>query len=497
MKKLLATLLCLVMIASVLVAFTSCGSSGSNGNSNLQDGIQNNDSNANDENNNQQTEEKEEVAISEEKGAALPAKLVANKISSIANTRILIYDGGYLYGEGDKIGISSFDGSVKSGAIYTSAKGMDNYFVVATQDVNIDANVPSSLNVFGLVDASGRVIVPCEYSSLSILNEKYVWVCSVTELTTDKESAVTYMSKNGTFSLYPKDDDYFYNGNWFIYNIETGEKLEGVTGTKPESPRAKGTILTYKNDAGTEIVVNEKGEALPEGAEVLANGNYVLDGKVYSSAGQEIFALKKNGFEISRATDDGKYYIASKYVNYESIYAVMDLTGKIVSAEFEKSIYVNGLIIENQDKVYNFKGEQIIDGEFDSVYYESCGGVDMYILKKDDSVTILDGAFNVIYQGETTDEIKLYTINAALEKKVGNDSFSYNYTEKDFTVDGYSSGFLVATCGKYPNYSLKELVSGSTLIEGSTSLTIKDETGVIYVIAETASGHDIYTVVAG
>jgi hypothetical protein len=374
---------------------------------------------------------------------------------------------------------------------------MGNYFVVATQEVNVDANNPTSLNAFGLVDASGKVIVPCEYSSLSILNERYVWVCNVSELTDDKDNAVTYMSKSGSFSLYPKDDDYFFKGQWFIYDVQTGEKVEGVTGTKPDRPRVKGPIITYKNDAGTEFTVNEKGQAMPADANILANGMYVLEGKAYTSDGKEMFAFKKDGFAATRVTDDGKYFIASKYVDYESRYAVMDMTGKLVSAEFDDSIYVYGLLIEKDDMLYNFKGEQVVEGEFDSVYYTRCADIDVYFLEKDDVTTVLDGAFNVIYQGELTDNMRDYKTSATIQQTIDKVDTCYNYTTKAFDVDGYTNGFLVTVSGKYPAYTLKEVVSGSSLIENSTGLTVKDGNGIIYVVSQTASGHDFYTVNAG
>jgi uncharacterized protein YxeA len=99
MKKLLATLICLVMIVSVMVVFTACGGSGSDNNSDILNNGQNNEQNNEQNNGDEQVNEKEEVAINEEKGNALPSKLVANKIASIDKTRILIYDGGYLYSD--------------------------------------------------------------------------------------------------------------------------------------------------------------------------------------------------------------------------------------------------------------------------------------------------------------------------------------------------------------------------------------------------------------
>ncbi len=496
MKKLLSLALCFVMILSVLAVFTACGSSEAGNNAGSDENNKEQNENK-DKENKEEKEEKEEVAINEEKGKALPSKLVANKISSYNQSNILIYDGGYLYGKDNKIGISSFDGKSNSGAIYTSAKGTSKYFIVATQEVNIDATKPASLNIFGLADASGKEIVPCEYASIKVLSERYVWVCNVTELTTNKDNAVTYMTKDGLASLYPKDDDYFFKGNWFIYDVTTCKKVEGVTGTKAESPRIKNTIIYYKNDAGTEIAVNDKGVAISEDAFVMSDGSYLLDNKVFGNDGNELFTVKKNGFEPVRATDDGKYFIASKYVDYESYYAVMDKTGKIVSAEFKDSIYVNGLIIECEKKLYNFKGEQIIEGEFDDIYYSTNAGIDIYLLEKGDDTIVLDGAFNVIFTGKLEEGAKAYKSYGMIGKNANKVDTGYNYTTKDFSVDGYATGFLMVLGGKYPTYNLNEVISGSTLIANSKNITVKNIDGTIYAISNAGSEYEFYTITAG
>lgn len=502
MKKLLSLTLCLVIILSVLAVFTACGGSGSSNNSDYIDnenqlGNLDNDNNQSDDENQQVADEKDEVAISEEKGNALPSKLVANKISSFNESTIMVYNGGYLYGKDGKIGISSFDGKSNSGALYTSAKGEENYFIVATTDVKTDPTNINTLNVFGLVDVTGRVIVPCEYASISVLNERYVKVCAATETTTDKESAMIYASKDGALSFTPKDDDYFFNGVWYIYDITTGQKVEGATGKKVVNPRVKNNIISFTNDEGKDVVINEKGVALNENADVMSDGTYLLGGKMYGNDGSELFTLKKNGFEPTRATDDGKYYIASKYTNGETLYVLMDKTGKVVSAEFTNSIYVYGLLIESQDKVYNFKGEQVIEGEFDSIYYSTGAGIEIYMLEKDDVTTVLDGAFNVIYTGELTDDMRAYKSFGVITQTLDKVSTSYNYTAKTFSVDGYSNGFLTTLGGKYPAYTLNDTISGSTLIEASKDITFKNVDGTLYAVAKTDVAYDIYTIVAG
>ena len=122
---------------------------------------------------------------------------------------------------------------------------------------------------------------------------------------------------------------------------------------------------------------------------------------------------------------------------------------------------------------------------------------EIYMLEKDDVTTVLDGAFNVIYTGELTDDMRAYKSYGVITQTLDKVSTSYNYTAKTFSVDGYSIGFLTPLGGKYPSYTLNDAISGNTLIEASKDITFKNVDGTLYAVAKTDVAYDFYTIVAG
>ena len=503
MKKIISLVLCTLMVFSVTASLASCGSDSSGGGSN--NNLNTNNSSTNPTNNGSNTTdagsnttdagsnttapEADEVVISTEKGAALPAKLAVQKIDTKAYSSILVYEGGYLYGKDGKVGISSFDGKSDTGAKYVVAKGEEQFFIVGDRNEKGNAKDLTTLNAFGLVDVTGRVIVPNQYASIDVLSDRYVKVCEVTAERSEKDGALVSLSKSNSAD----GAEHYFDGVWYIYDIKTGTKVTGAQGKTPVNPRVRGTIISFKGDDDKDVVINNKGEAIDENADLFSDGSYILNGKMYDCDGKELFKVKTGGFEPYTAVDDGKHYVAAKYTDDGSVYAVMDKTGKIVSAEFTKNIDVNGLLIESEDKVYNFKGEQVVEGEFDYANYVKTAGIELYMLEKDKDLTVLDGAFNVIYKGKLEDGMRINRSYGTISKTQGKDYYVYSYAKKEF-IQSNATGFLLAYTGKLPSYTLLDAISGDALIEGCRDYTVKVLDGTVYVTAKTSAGYDFYTV---
>lgn len=478
MKRILALTLTLITLLSLV----ACGGSSSD-TSALGSGDQNND--MTDTN----PPETEEVVIRDEKGAPLPSKLTLSKIDSKDYSSVLVYDGGYLYGKDGKIGICSFDGKTDTGAKYSFATGEEQYFIVSDQSGKADPANLATLNAYGLVDITGKELVPQKYASISVISDRYVKVCEVSAEQSSENEALVKLSKSNSLD----GAEHFYKGKWYVYDLTTGKKVENVGTSKPTVPRIRGNVISYKNDNSTDVVVNENGTAIPSTANILSNGTYTLDGKVYDSAGNVLFTLKRDGFVPYTVVSEQDMYVASKYKDGKNHYAVMDMTGKLVSATFEDNIYVSGNIIECDDKLYSFKGEEIIAGKYDSIDYKSLCGIEIYMLEQDKELTILDGSFNTIYQGTLDDDMRAYNSYCTVTKTTGKTTTVLCYAQGEYSISANVCGFLLAYNGKSPDYRLIDLISGEALLTGARSYSVSVNAQGVFVAAKTAGGYDFYT----
>lgn len=486
MKKILALALALLTLFSLV----ACGGSSSGGGAGLgadnAQGGQNGDGiNGADT----QAPETEEVAIRDTKGEALPAKLTLTKLDTKNYSSILVYDGGYLYGKDGKIGISSFDGKTDTGAKYNFATGEEQFFIVSERsDKAVPTNL-ATLNAYGLVDVTGRELIPAKYASISVLSSRYAKVCEVTAQRNGSDGALVRLSKSNSTD----GAEHYYDGTWYVYDLTTGTKVAGVQGSKPTVPRIRGNIISYTDDAQKNVAVNERGQSIPESADILSNGTYALDGKIYDSVGGVLFTLKRDGYEPYTVADGIDMYVASKYADGKASYAVMDKTGKVVSAVFNDNIYVTGNIIECDDKLYNFKGEQVIDGKFDSVDYLSKAGIELYLLEQDETLTVLDGSFKKIYTGKLDDDMRVHSSYGTVSKTADKKTNVLCYATGDWSIEANVCGFLLAYNGKTPDYKLIDMISGETLVSGVRNIAVSVCNDEVFIITKTQSGYDFYT----
>lgn len=297
----------------------------------------------------------------------MPEKLELEKIMTLDAGSVSIYNGGIIYGAGiKKLGVAALDGSGMSEAKYAFCESQGNYFAVATK-LPEDYSDISSLNCMGLVDGTGKVLIEEKYASIRVLSTQFVQVMTVDALTDSRSDALVYASDD-MFSVMASDDDTFFSGRWWIIDLLTGKEVPGATGTQPYVPTTNGGYVTYVTDSQEKITVNGEGEPLPEGMVLLGNGVYRLDGAVYDANDEKLFNYDKAGFVPVNIARD--YLYANKVENYKTTYAVMDYSGNIVSAVFDKNIQIYGSMIESGDAIYDFRGNQLADSTGDRVYFE-------------------------------------------------------------------------------------------------------------------------------
>lgn len=423
--------------------------------------------------------------------------LKVKKIGSIETDIFITGDNGLIYRDDNgKYGIITLDGKKDTGAKYTACKSIGNYFLVRTDDGGNVEN-PASMNCMGVVDVTGKEIIPMKYASANEISDRYIYVCEVTEQTTDKQEALVY-SSDSAFSINYSDGDILFKGKWYIYDMVSGKMLDGVSGTNSCNINVYGNFIRYETDTGKKITVNEKGEKLSEDADLFMNGYYALvkenAGAVYNSEHEKMFDYEIDSFVPCDSTDE--YIVASLYENGETKYVIMDTAGKVVSAEFSDRPDVYGKLVKAGEKIYDFEGNMVIEGTFQVVHYEKQFG-DVWFLKNDKEWTMIDKDGTVLYQGIEDDVTSVYTDRYSIEKKVDDKRMYYSFADKDFVIEGSSCApWLVSVSRPNRIYDMVDVISGKSIISGYNSYSnVVTSDGTIYVYAlKAGGGHDIYTV---
>jgi len=244
MKKIIALLLALMMLATAL---TACGDAKDKDSEKTDETTA---ATAGKDEGKTEDEEEEEDEKSEKPGV-LPEKLTATKVGSFDVDYLWSVDecGIRYQDENDVFGTLTLDGKKNSGAKWTDCRttGIDYEYYAVTTSTNTEYDEIADLNCYGLANAEGELLIPEKYASFDVLNERYVRVYEVTEQAEGKDDALVYMS-NSDWSFLPDEDDAYFKGNWYVYDIEAGGLVDGVSGTKPYYVFARGDVIEYYDD---------------------------------------------------------------------------------------------------------------------------------------------------------------------------------------------------------------------------------------------------------
>ena len=426
--------------------------------------------------------------------------LVAEKIGNVNRDDFFTADGGLYYkGDNDLWGVMSLNGAFDTGAIYTDVSARGKYFHVYTQKVSNDNDI-AGLNSSMLIDGKGRVIVPSGYACFYALNDRFVKAVKVTERCYIKDNAVASRTDNGLcFDGVYGSDSALYSGNWCVFDILTGKTVPGATGSSYQTVTAVGSYVTYKDASGNTVRVNEKGEALVKDAKVFDNGSYSIEGKVgevYDENGKLLFSYDLTGYKPT-AYSNG-YYIASQYVDGASKYAVMNKEGKIISSDFESYITIYGDLVHCDDKVYNLTGDVVLEGTYESVYYDKMFGQN-WLLRNDKYYTLIDKNGSVFFNGPDEKNNTVWTSEFLASKKIEDEYYYYSYKDLDFTIKGsHFAPWIVKTANANSLYDLVDTMTGKKLVEGYSSYdSVSRNSLAYYVYAKYNGGADVYLVVSG
>lgn|GEM_PF-934248 len=420
--------------------------------------------------------------------SSLPQSLVAQKMANFSANYASICDYGVIYqNENKQYGVVSFDGTSNTGAIYTDCRETGNFFRVTKKNLS---NSASGMNIYGLLDSTGKEIIPEQYAYFYPINENYVIAYTAVAVTSNENDSLVYYNTGSNYVGYGSGNGTLYSGKWVVYSVKTKAPVSGVQGTsRKDYVNASGSYLEYRIGESDSITCDEIGEKLPDGAEVFDDGSLVIEttdgGSVYNPDGDKLFDYNPNDYTIY--SSENGYYIAKKYQNSEYSYMVLDANGSILSKQFKDSITIIGDLIWCEDSAYDIKGEKIASGTYDSLKQDEMTRT-CYALRDDDDYLLIDSKGNYIVEGEFSDPF------APLK----GDKY-YCVKDNSFSIKKESSalsGFLVSTTDGDGRYDAIDLLTGKTLIEGYSSLSANEaKDGGCYILAKrTEGGFDIWCV---
>lgn len=416
------------------------------------------------------------------------------KYASVVRDDVRAEKGGLYYKDSNgKYGIISFDGVNDTGAKYFSVDSEDKYFTFETAEPVNEDDI-AGLNCLGLADGNGKEIIPPEYATCSVLNERYIKVCKVTEKTEDEDEALVYFTEKW-LSLTPDEEDTLYKGNWYVFDLKTGAIIPGVTGTKGYPVSAHGGCLEYATDDGETVSINGKGEKLPDNAYVFDNGCYAIDegekGTVYSADGTLLFAYSGNSYVPMHSSGD--YIVASDYATGKEY--VMDLNGTVISEAFDTITCIYGKLVNQDDMLYRFDGTKVSEEKFDYIYQGEVN--EEYIAcVNDEKIVYLhaDGTpFDEI--SRASGDIDIDSVDLVAYKDATKDRYYYSFKDKDFTVSGNSvTSWYIESNYTDGVYDLVNVMTGETVLSGYSGYSYgEDENGGRYICArKSGEGFDIF-----
>lgn len=425
--------------------------------------------------------------------------LVAEKVGSLDRDNFTTAEGGIYYrGDNGLYGVMSYNGAYDTGAIFTDVMPIGKWFQVRTRAIKDDRDV-AGINASYLIDGKGKTIVAAG-GAFHKVSDRYIQVATATAYTLVKDEAVLCLTENGlTFTGTYNDSSDWYAGNWVIYDT-VGEKLvPGASGNRYALPTASGRYITFKDADDNYHKLNELGEALPEGGRLFEDGSYAIEGKVgdvYDQDGNKLFSYDLTGY-IPTSFSNG-YYCASKYQDGSSKYVVMDRTGAVISSEFDTYMTIYGDIVHCDNKVYNLKGETVLAGTYESVYFDRVFEQN-WMLRNDDYYTIIDKDGKVFFNGPDDKNHTVWTGDFVAAKKIDGENHYYSHKDQDYTIKGmHFAPWIIQTESTNGLYDLVDSMTGKKLLEGYKDFdSISRNALAYYVYAKYDGGADVYLVVSG
>lgn len=429
--------------------------------------------------------------------AQLDEYLATVKVGSVDRDDFMVAKGGLYYRENDKYGIMSYVGLHDTGAVYSYLLEKGKYFAVSKKAIKEGAPV-ADLNSVSLVDGNGNVLIS-GFAYYYLLDDRYAVACKVSGPTASGADDAM-LGYNEDMVLYATEGEgTMYAGSWCIYDLNTGKKVPGISGTAHPRALGYGNLFKCAADDGSWQAYNCNGQKVD--GKVFDDGSYAQEGKVgtvYNPDGSKRFDYDLMSYTPYGLSANYDYYVASMYTDAGSKYVVMDLKGNVVSKEFDNYPEVESELLMIEEKIYNFEGEIVIEGNYDSLNKDPImDGV--WVLRADDTYTMINAKGEVYVSVTDDDTTTFYSSDCVASQKKNDETYLYSHKDQDYTIQGYTFAPWLA---KQPttNYrhNLVDTISGKTVLEGYTNFSSNSyNESAYYVYAKYEGGADVYLIVAG
>jgi len=414
--------------------------------------------------------------------------LLLEQIGVVNKPYFYTYGGGLTYKDNDTglYGIISSEGLFDSGAIYCSVMDEGLYFAVMSKKA-ANVNDLDGLNSFALVQGNGRQIVGPYYAAYDVIGDFVV----AYKATRKDDPGHIHFSNSDVFET-KINSTVHYSGEWELYNLKTGEKIPGLTGTGYLGGFAQGPFLRYNN--GTSYVsIDANGNPAPD-AKFFDDGSYAIEsniGEVFAGDGAKLFVYDLTGFIPYGISGD--YYVASRYADGETVYVVMDKNGEVISSEFSEYPTVVGKLVLCDGVLQNFNGKRVLDGNCDNVTLDKIFG-QYYVARTEDIYTMLDETGAVYLSMEYDDDHAFYSSDFVAYDCTSGEYMFYNHKTQEYDIKGYAmSPWIVKVSGANYTYELIDTMTGDTLLSGyqNYSYNVRNPE-TYYIYAKHNTGADVF-----
>ena len=438
--------------------------------------------------------------------------LTATKIgrAKISTDKAEFTAGGIIYRSGDgKYGVLSLDGKNDTGAKFATAQqASGDYRAEKYVDVATLASDNDKLNTHGLISKNAEEAIPTKYGCIKVLNDRYAFVATFDGETTDTTKIVATIK---TYDDSGNSSEKSYSGKWEVFDLKAKATVKNVGGKVYDEYKtylsAAGKFISYKNEDGRRITIDDTGAEITDGRKILSNGDYVLEinGKsaVYNSEDAKVFSFDSSSFNIDDF--DNCYYIG-KDSDYKKF--LVNSSGEVITEktdDYFSNVYPDFYRLGK--KVYKIDGTAVnISFDVSSLKMDEVNK-DTYIASNNEKAVIFDKQGNIIF--EQPEGKEYYTSGFCPQKKDESyNYFYYDFSKKTYSIQGnslYDVDWIVKV-EEGSVYKVVDLRTGQALTDnyGSFGAVTDSHDGISYIYAfnsvngQTSKGDfDVYTVSVG